>query len=169
MRSKLCVRVCVWYYGRQASSGRSRRRRRPDDLREVDSSGVRSAMYAWTNRRLLCTLYICMTSDRYDWNVFNSVRTKWSSGTTWLVVPGFWTEQTSAAPAAKSSPFSGADATTARGWRACSSKTRSYEWTLLPTARTSWYSLIICYLAACVLCYFSWLLSIGCSTVCKHC
>lgn len=135
---KHCVRVYVRYYGTWASSGRSQRGLRPDSLRKVDSSGELSAMYAWTNRRFLCTLYTCIASDRYDWNVFNFVRTKWSSGTTWRVVPGFRTEQTSAAPSAKSSPFSGADATTARGWRACSSKTRSYEWTLLPTARTSW-------------------------------
>lgn len=87
------------------------------------------------------SLYTCITSDRYDWNVFNFVRTKWSSGTTWLVVSWFRTEQTSAAPAAKSGTLGGADATTARGWRACSTKTRGYEWTFLSTARASRYKL----------------------------
>lgn len=82
----------------------------------------------------------CNTRGRYDWNVFDSLWSKWSSGTAGLVVSGFRTGKTSAASAAKPSPYAGSDATAARGWRACSAKARSHEWAVLSTAGATRYN-----------------------------
>lgn len=81
--------------------------------------------------------------DRYDGNVFNSVRAKWRSGTARLVVSGFRTRKTCAASSPKSSLHGGADATAARGWRACSAEARSHEWTFLFTTGAAWYCRIV--------------------------
>lgn len=81
----------------------------------------------------------CIIRDRYDGNVFNSLRAKWRSGTARLVVSGFRTRETCAASTTESSLHGGADATTARGWRACSAEARSHEWTFLLTPGAAWY------------------------------
>lgn len=93
--------------------------------------------YAW-GRSTFPIVHKCVAYDRHDGNVFNSVRAKWSSGTARIVF-GIRTGETSSSAAAKPSSYGGADATTARGWRACSAEARSHEWTVLFTAGASRY------------------------------
>lgn len=97
--------------------------------------------YAWGRSTFPPTpvIHKCVAYDRHDGNVFNSLRAKWSSGTARVVVFGIRTGETSSSAAAKPSSHGGADATTARGWRACSAKARRHEWTVLFTAGASRY------------------------------
>lgn len=121
--------------------------------KEVRSRVVRSWMESgWKLRQkpdntldetlTFSVLFKCIICDGYDGNVFNSVRAKRSSGTR-LVVSGFRTGEAAAAPPSKSGLHGGADATTARGWRAYSAEARSHEWTVLLAAGASWYCLDI--------------------------
>ena len=127
---------------------------------EVESRGADSRMGSWWAPSKLVaghTLeetvffypYKCILRDRYDGNVFNSVRAKWSPGTARLVGSGVRTGKASAAAAPKSSLYDGADATAARGWRACAAEARSHEWTFLLTAGASWY----CYTSIPTVCF----------------
>lgn len=129
------VRVCRLYYGMWAMNRSEERSSWRSDSRWTVSSYV-------TGHKLeepgIFVPYKCIIRDRYDGNVFNSLRVKWSSGTTRFIVSGVWTREASAAYAAKSSLHGGSDATAARGWRACSEEAWSHEWTFLLTTGAAW-------------------------------
>lgn len=136
----LNVRLYLWHYGTCFEEMMPQRKsgvfdKHPDGFTVSSSSTITQYYLAWTG---VFFSFKCIVRDRYDGNVFNFVRAKWCSGTARFIA-WFRTGKASASSAAESGLSNGADATTARGWRASSAKARSHEWTFLLIAGTTRY------------------------------